>query len=116
MVADTAGAHDGLLINDVGWTAGIDQSGLLFDGVDDRVDCGGVYSLNMGLKDFTISTWVNMGTSQTAYPTFVAKGAGAAYDPGYWFHFSQSRLKFYLSDRTSRINAYSNILSLPKNG
>ncbi len=109
---DIVGSNDGTLINGTSWITGIDSYGLQFDGIDDRVDCGSLDALNMGNKDFTISTWVKMETGQSAYPTFVGKGGGASYDPGYWFHYRNGRLKFYISDGTTRINAQSNPVSI----
>ena len=111
----TVNTNDGTLINGTDWTPGISGSALSFDGVNDRVDCGTGAEMDMGTGDFSVSTWINMGPTQKTYPTIVAKGGGATYDEGYWVNFVNNRLRFYLSNGTTRLIATSNAISITDN-
>jgi hypothetical protein len=111
----TLNTNDGTLVNGTAWTSGISGSALLFDGVNDRVDCGTGDELNMGAGDFTISSWVNLGTQYATFPTLVANGAGNTTDAGYWLLMANSRLRLYVSDGTTRLKAESNPIAITDN-
>lgn len=58
--------NDGTLegtMTDADWVSGIDENGLDFDGIDDRVDCGNSFPLNnIGESDFSISLWIKLSS------------------------------------------------------
>jgi len=105
----------GTLVNGPVWASGKISNALQFDGVNDRVECGTSSGLDMGTQDFTISTWVKMGSSQVSYPTFVSKGGSSTTTSGYWFYLSGPNLKMAISDGSSRITASSGTVSILNN-
>ena len=102
-------------INEPGWTNGVSVKAISFDGNDDRIDCGSGSELDIGTSDFSFSAWVNMGYNQNTYSTLVAKGGGASYDEGYWINIVNHRLRFYLSDGTTRLVKVSDAVSIFEN-
>ena len=111
----TPNVNDGTLMNGTKWTSGISGSALWFDGTDDRVECNSSDELNIGTNDFTISTWVKMGSQSSLFPTIVSKGAGNTTDAGYWLLVKNSRLRLYISDGNTRIKAESNLITVTDN-
>ena len=62
---DSSSNHfNGTLKNGPTWSTGIKGNSLKFDGVNDRVECGSNVVMDMGTGDFSISSWVKMGTNQ----------------------------------------------------
>ena len=56
---DSAGTNNGTLYGGQGWTSGVIQGGLSFDGVDDYVDCGSGPS---NYDNITVSVWMKTST------------------------------------------------------
>ena len=85
--------------------SGVLGQALYFDGDDDNVDLGDV--LDMGTNDMAISLWVKMENPQpNAITGLVTKGAGQDTDEGYALIYQGSgdRLRFYVSDGTTRLS------------
>ncbi len=62
--ADSVGSHTGTLVGAVR-TIGVEKTGVLFDGVDDRVVFPHAADLNFGpSNDFTVSVWIKAPASQ----------------------------------------------------
>ena len=108
-------SNDGTLKNGPNWVVGKIVNALQFDGINDRVDCGNNNSMDIGSNDFSISMWVKMGTSQNTYPTLISKGGGSNSDEGYWLMFKNKRLRFLLSDGSTRQTFISNLIELDDN-
>jgi hypothetical protein len=62
---DLSGNNDGTLINGVGYSAD-NKGAMVFDGVNDTIDCGQVSSVGSSLLGLTISMWVNPAANATA--------------------------------------------------
>ncbi|MGA1819932.1 MAG: PA14 domain-containing protein [Thermoplasmatota archaeon] len=50
---------------DPSWDAGLHDSALRFDGVDDLLNCGNGSSLQVGKGSFTVEAWVHVGSNLT---------------------------------------------------
>jgi len=61
--------NNGSLVNGVGFDSGNGGS-LSFDGVDDYVNLASTNSLNLGLGDWTISTWFYLNSSYSSNDTY----------------------------------------------
>ncbi|MCP4708442.1 MAG: hypothetical protein GY869_07450, partial [Planctomycetes bacterium] len=74
LAADAAGGHDGWLVGNPVWVAGIDNNGLEFDGVEDGVDVGHHADLNLGTGAFTLAVWIrNENTIGSVYKRIITK-------------------------------------------
>ena len=60
---DNIGGHNGNLINGTAFGTGKLGQAFSFDGVDDYIDLGNWFTF----QDFTVSMWVQTGTSQQTY-------------------------------------------------
>ncbi len=78
---DSAGGHDGTLVNDPVWVAGKLDGGLDFDGDNDRVDVGTFDVTGSGL---TMMAWFNAETISTADGRIVSKANGTSASDAWW--------------------------------
>ncbi|HEY9114246.1 MAG TPA: LamG-like jellyroll fold domain-containing protein, partial [Bacteroidales bacterium] len=106
---------NGTLVNNPSWSNGKIENALQFNGVNQSVECGTHSKLDMGIQDFTISTWVKMNSNQVSYPTFISKGGSSTSTSGYWFYLSGTSLKLAMGDGTSRIVASSGTINIKDN-
>jgi hypothetical protein len=56
--------NNGTLVNGVGYSTD-NKGSMVFDGVNDTIDCGTVYAIGSSLTGFTISMWVKTQSSST---------------------------------------------------
>ena len=66
--------NNGTLTNTPGFSSA-NGGTLVFDGVNDYVDCGNPSSLNFGTGDFTVSVWVKRFDSSTTNLRLLSKGS-----------------------------------------
>ena len=78
---DSAGGHDGTLVNNPVWVAGKLDGGLDFDGDNDRVDAGTFDITGSGL---TMMAWFNAETISTADGRIVSKANGTSASDAWW--------------------------------
>jgi hypothetical protein len=76
------------------WDSGISNNSLQFDGLNDYINCGSGTGLDMGTDDWSVSSWIKIGSAQSSYPTILSKGATSNSNPGYWFYISGTKIKF----------------------
>ena len=71
---------------------GHDSSAYYFDGIDDYIDCGKGEKLNQSFEAFTVSAWINPGTSNINSRIISNRGRGNAGEgwPGYQFKLRSS--------------------------
>lgn len=116
VAVDSSGNQfNGSLLNGPIWSSGMKGNSLKFDGIDDRVDVGSYAALEMGIGDFSVSTWVKMGSNQLPYPTILAKGGTSNTNAGYWFYISGQKIKFVFGDGNQRISTSSNTVNVMDN-
>lgn len=107
-VTDQSGnGNTGYLVSGAATTtaSGVLGQALYLDGNDENVDLGDV--LDMGTNDMAISLWVKMENPQpNAITGLVTKGAGQDTDEGFALIYQGSgdRLRFYVSDGTTRLS------------
>jgi PKD repeat protein len=79
IAADSSGSgNTGILFNGPAWTAGIVDGGLIFDGINDYINCGNDLSLNV-TGSLTIAAWINPKSfGERGWGRIVDKGNGAA--------------------------------------
>ncbi|MCP4712047.1 MAG: LamG domain-containing protein [Planctomycetes bacterium] len=71
---ETLGGHDGSLVGDPVWAAGVDNNGLEFDGVGDGIHVAHHEDLNLGTGAFTLSAWIrNENTVDSAWKRIITK-------------------------------------------
>ncbi|MFC1570432.1 S8 family serine peptidase, partial [Candidatus Omnitrophota bacterium] len=80
-VHDDTGTSDGVINGDTSWIGGVPASpptaSLNLDGVDDYVSFGSDASLDFGVNDFTITSWIKTPvTDNGEYVIFAANGGG----------------------------------------
>ncbi|MEJ2595061.1 MAG: T9SS type A sorting domain-containing protein [bacterium] len=112
---DVSGTNDGILVSDATWAAGISGHGILFDGWQDRVDCGIGNAMDMDTADFTISAWLNPEGFQEENATILGKGGGSKNEEGYWFIVNSDQLRLFISDGTNQVEFVSDPISLETN-
>jgi hypothetical protein len=79
-VDSSGNGHDGTLLGDPQWVAGMIGSGALsFDGSDGLVDVGHDEALDM-TEELTITAWVNVGNLSTYYFILCKQPSGTAAD------------------------------------
>lgn len=66
--------NEGTLFGDPSWVEGKFEGALLFDGVDDYVDCGNAPILELGMSDFSINAWILTPGDPTQDMSIFAKG------------------------------------------
>lgn len=99
---DSAGGHHGTLFgtsgqSEPGWQplSGRAAGALGFDGIDDYVDCGNPFRLNI-TDAITLAAWVKVDSgSYDAFRPFVGKG-----DHGYMLRHWRDSINFFISDGT----------------
>ena len=72
---DLVSSNNGTLQNGVGYGS-TNKGVLVFDGVDDNVNCGNDASINFGTGDFTVSVWFRRFSSVTTNLRLLSKAAG----------------------------------------
>ncbi len=95
---DTIGPNNGTILGNPEIVDGWIGNALLFDGVDDSVDCGTDESLNFGKEDFTLEAWFSGGTQTSSWPCLFRKG-NALCDgcpPGYAIYWAGNNWTFAL--------------------
>ncbi len=90
---DSAGNHDGMVMNGAEWTEGVSQQGMSFDGIDDYVNIPG--GINLG-KKHTITAWVNVADFSNVSKNVVF-GEDTA---GYALWFQNDSTLYYRSEGT----------------
>ena len=74
--------NNGTVSGGANWTGGKFGGSLLFDGLNDRVDCGNDSSFDVNRNDsFTVTAWIN--TSNSTNQSILAKGRFGAVAQGY---------------------------------
>lgn len=106
-----------------GWQAAANckagGSCLMFDGVNDYVDCGNGASLNFGTADFSLSAWFNISSLPSAWKTVASKGDSGS--NGYGIEISSGNQytcsiqatggsNYHLSSTTPTLNVWHNII------
>ena len=79
----SGGGNDGSLVNGTIFSGG----SMVFDGVDDYVDCGNIDQFGFTNGVFSISVWLTIPSTWTGgsqYPNLVSKGANAGWDTNGW--------------------------------
>ena len=74
IVKDTVGNNHGTIMGDPEVVDGWIGDALLFDGVDDGINCGQDDSLNLGKEDFTLEAWFSGGAQTSSWPCLFRKG------------------------------------------
>lgn len=111
----TGHGNNGLLINGPTWKEGLFGNALQFDGRDDKVNCGSASQLDISTGDFSISTWVNLGPTQSNNSTIASKGGFSNTNAGYWLALNNGKLRFNISNGTNSYSFYSNHIYLTDN-
>jgi hypothetical protein len=112
--------NTGTLVNDPTYD-GANGGSLVFDAVDDRVECGNADSLNFGLGSFSASVWFTRGTNATTNLRILSKGAqtdtvdqaGFAFfagGGGYQFIVNPSATRLAPEGGTYTTNQWTNIV------
>jgi len=82
---------------------------VIFDGINDYVDCGNGNSINFGTGDFTVEVWARRDTNATINLRLLSKGADSdlAATAGFCFFGSDTLLSFAVNPNAARtiINA-----------
>lgn len=112
---DSAGGHDGTLINGPSWTSGKIGGALNFDDTDDQVYVADTDSLDFGANDsFTLMAWVKSDSKNATI--FSKRGYNSdGYTSGYCLnvHFATGQLWFAIegnSDDQSYIKGETNLV------
>jgi hypothetical protein len=94
----TGNGNDGTIYGDAVWVEeGIFGTALLFDGIDDYVDLGNDEMLELGIEDFTISSWIR--TSMTdGERTIFGKGGDGGGGIRYHLEIQGSNIKIITDD------------------
>lgn len=108
-VQDSSGiGTTGVFNNDPTWTVGKYGKGVNFDGTSSqRIDMDIPPKLEMGIRDWTMSLWVKLSTTNSgSLFSLIDKGGTATTTEGYWlYHDSTNVVKFRLSDGATRLTA-----------
>ncbi|MFA7171216.1 MAG: LamG domain-containing protein [Candidatus Paceibacterota bacterium] len=67
-------------------SSGENGTGMVFDGVDDYVDCGDDESLNFGTGDFSVELWFKSSTGGSGTNRFIVTKYGTGYTQSYMFY------------------------------
>ena len=96
--ADETGTHDGQVMNGASWKPdqGVRGGALLFDGIDDYVDLGGVDITST--EGATIAFWFNADDFDVHDARFISKATGVQEQDHYWMvsTMNGSSLRFRL--------------------
>lgn len=89
--------HFGFENENTGWAAGYRGSALIFDGVDDYVNCDNAASLNFGSGDFTIEAWIK--TTQSVPQAVVFSKYDNTEENGYYYlYIGSEKPRFEIND------------------
>ncbi|MGB5519134.1 MAG: DNRLRE domain-containing protein [Gammaproteobacteria bacterium] len=89
---DSAGGHDGTLVNDPVWAGGQHGGALNFDGSNDHINVP--HDDTLSLNDaMTFATWINASSFGNSYQTIIAKDGGGSAS-NYWFGTWRQELAF----------------------
>ena len=95
-VPDSSGnGRDGICVNmeDADWMAGKLNNCLLFDGINEFVDCGDIAGFDRN-EPFTLECWFKTGSSGAG--TMLSKIKSIPNYSGYWFYFHTGKIIFRL--------------------
>lgn len=102
---DLVSSNNGTLQNGVGYGS-TNKGVLVFDGVDDNVNCGNDASINFGTGDFTVSVWFRRFSSVTTNLRLLSKAAGNDIaneaNAGFCFFGSDTGLSFAINPTAAR--------------
>jgi hypothetical protein len=120
--------NNGTLINGVGYNSA-NLGTLVFDGVDDDVDCGNNSSINFGTDDFTVSVWFRRFSNATTNLRLLSKAAGGdsanAANAGFCFFGGNTTINFAINPTAARtiisaanfsVNEWVNVVGLVERG
>src|SRR4030043_1875186 len=101
---DSSGNNDCVLYGSPVFEAGISGQGLKLDGTDDYADCGNDASLEIGTRDWPITAWIKLETTQPTWNGIIEKGGTTLTTEGYWlsYYLTNGDLRLYISDGTTR--------------
>jgi hypothetical protein len=87
--------NNGTLVNGVGYS-GDNLGSLVFDGVDDYVDCGNNLSLSF-VNNLTIQVWCSSNISDSSYRSPLMKATSSAWNDGFGFYQQGGNFYFYVN-------------------
>jgi hypothetical protein len=125
---DLVGSNNGTLRNSPTYSG--DNSGkLVFDGVNDDVDCGNNSSINFGTGDFTVSVWFRRFSNATTNLRLLSKAASSdsanAAAAGFCFFGNDTSITFAVNPTAARsfvtaatysLNEWVNVVGLVERG
>jgi len=100
---DVSGTNDCALTNGPEWTPnGFVNGSIIFDGVDDYLDCGNDSTLNFGTGNFSVSFWMKTDYIHDTYTSILYKARPNERSAGYGFLLRETggQLKFTIGDGT----------------
>lgn len=99
-------------------TNGEIEGDLIFDGINDYVDCGNNDSLKPKKDDFTIECWIKPTSLPASYAGIIYKGNGNVSTQDGWvlrYYSSTGKLYFHMGDGTNNLGGFFINYVLPLN-
>jgi len=120
--------NSGILTNSPTFSS-LNQGSLVFDGVDDFINCGNNPSINFGTENFTVSAWFKRSSSTVTNARLLAKSASSdtanAASAGFAFFGSNTGMNFAINPTGTRtiilaanysLNEWVNVVGLIERG